>query len=103
MECRTYRYYGHTVFDNPLSYRTQEEQDYWRGRDPLKLFREKVVPGGLISTEELDYLDLEAEELMEEAIRFADESPLPLPGEIYEDVYVDYPIDMMHRGINLEV
>ncbi|CAI8034946.1 Acetoin:2,6-dichlorophenolindophenol oxidoreductase subunit alpha [Geodia barretti] len=45
LECRTYRFYGHTVFDNPLSYRTQEEQDYWRTRDPLKLFRERVVPG----------------------------------------------------------
>jgi len=49
----------------------------------------------------LDRLDQEAEELMEEAIRFADASPMPEPAELYEDVYVDYPLDMMRRGINM--
>ena len=103
LECRTYRYYGHTVFDNPLSYRTQEEQDYWRGRDPLKVFREKTLPGGLVAADELDFMDLEAQELMEQAIQFADESPLPQPAELYDDVYVDYPVAMMGRGVNLEI
>ena len=103
LECRTYRFYGHTVFDNPLTYRTEEEQAYWRERDPLKLFRETVIPQGEITEEELDQIDREAEELMEEAIKFADESPLPEPAEIYEDVYVSYPIDMLKRGTNMEV
>jgi TPP-dependent pyruvate/acetoin dehydrogenase alpha subunit len=103
LECRTYRFYGHTVFDNPLTYRTKDEEDHWRSRDPLKLFRERVVPEGLITAEELDRLDQEAEELMEEAIRFADSSPVPQPHELYEDVYVSYPIEMMRRGINIEV
>jgi pyruvate dehydrogenase E1 component alpha subunit len=102
LECRTYRFYGHTVFDNPLTYRTKDEEEHWRSRDPLKLFRERVVPEGLITAEELDRLDQEAEELMEEAIRFADSSPLPQPHELYEDVYVSYPIEMMRRGINIE-
>ena len=101
LECRTYRYYGHTVFDNPLSYRTKEEEDYWWGRDPLKLFRETVVPQGEISAEELDAIDTEVAALMEEAVKFADESPLPEPYELYEDVYVDYPLDMMRRGVNM--
>jgi len=103
LECRTYRYYGHTVFDNPLSYRTKEEEDYWHERDPLKLFRERVIPEGDITSEELDQLDKDAEEQMEEAIRFADSSPMPQPNELYEDVYVDYPIDMMKRGANMDV
>jgi TPP-dependent pyruvate/acetoin dehydrogenase alpha subunit len=103
LECRTYRFYGHTVFDNPLSYRTKEEEEYWHSRDPLKLFRERIVPEGLLTAEELDRLDQEAEELMEEAIRFADESPLPEPSELYEDVYVDYPKELMRRGTNMEV
>jgi pyruvate dehydrogenase E1 component alpha subunit len=101
LECRTYRFYGHTVFDNPLTYRTAEEEASWRARDPLKQFRERVVPEGIISDAELDRLDQEAEDLMEEAIRFADASPMPEPGEIYEDVYVDYPLEMMRRGINM--
>ena len=103
LECRTYRFYGHTVFDNPLTYRTKEEEDHWRARDPLKQFRERVIPEGLITAEELDQMDREAEQLMEEAIRFADDSPLPDPGELYEDVYASYPLEMMKRGANMEV
>ena len=101
LECRTYRYYGHTVFDNPLSYRTAEEEEHWRGRDPLKVFRETVVPQGEITAAELDAIDAETAALMEEAVKFADESPLPEPHELYEDVYVDYPLDMMRRGVNM--
>jgi len=103
LECRTYRYYGHTVFDTPLSYRTQEEEEHWRGRDPLKLFRETVIPQGEITAEELDAIDAEVGVLMEEAVKFADESPLPQPQELYDDVYVDYPVDMMRRGANMPV
>jgi len=103
LECRTYRFYGHTVFDNPLSYRTKEEEEYWRGRDPLKLFRETVIPQGEITVEELDQIETEVAALMEEAVKFADESPLPEPLELYEDVYVNYPKDMMKRGTNMAV
>ena len=103
LECRTYRFYGHTVFDNPLSYRSKEEEEHWRARDPLKLFRETVAPAGLVSSEELDQLDQEAEDLMEEAIKFADDSPMPDPIEIYDDVYVDYPVGMMKRGANMDI
>ena len=103
LECRTYRYYGHTVFDNPLSYRTKEEEDHWRALDPLKQFRETVIPQGDITTQELDRIDKEAEELMEDAIKFADESPMPEPTELYEDVYVQYPSDLLKRGANMEI
>ncbi len=103
LECRTYRFYGHTVFDNPLSYRTKEEEDYWRARDPLKLFREAVLPLGEITQEELDQIDQEAAQLMEDAIKFADESPLPNQEEIYDDVYVSYPTELLKRGTNMEI
>ena len=103
LECRTYRYYGHTVFDNPLSYRTKEEEDHWRALDPLKQFRKTVIPQGEITAQELDRIDKEAEELMEDAIKFADESPMPNPTELYEDVYVQYPSDLLKRGANMEI
>ena len=103
LEAMTYRFYGHTVFDNPLTYRTKEEEDSWRARDPLKQFRERVLPEGEITVEELDRLDQDAEDLMEEAIRFADESPMPEPAQLYADVYVDYPLDMLKRGVNMEI
>jgi pyruvate dehydrogenase E1 component alpha subunit len=103
LECRTYRFYGHTVFDNPLTYRTKEEEDHWRARDPLKLFRENVLPLGDITMEELDQIDQEAADLMEEAIKFADDGPLPETDKIYEDVYVSYPTELLKRGTNMEV
>ena len=103
LECLTYRFYGHTVFDNPLSYRTKEEEDYWRARDPIKLFREAVIPQGEISEAELDQMDKDAEALMEEAVKFADESPLPDATEIYEDVYSSYPMDLLKRGTNMAI
>ena len=103
LECRTYRFYGHTVFDNPLSYRTKEEEDHWRARDPLKLFREAVLPLGEITQEELDQIDQKAAQLMEDAIKFADESPLPNQEEIYDDVYVSYPTELLKRGTNMEI
>jgi pyruvate dehydrogenase E1 component alpha subunit len=103
LECRTYRFYGHTVFDNPLSYRTKEEEDHWRARDPLKLFREAVLPLGDITLEELDQIDADAAQLMEDAIKFADESPLPDPLEIYDDVYVSYPPELLKRGTNMAI
>ena len=103
LECRTYRFYGHTVFDNPLSYRTKEEEDHWRARDPLKLFREAVIPLGEITLEELDQIDQEAAQIMEDAIKFADESPLPNQEEIYDDVYVSYPTELLKRGTNMEI
>ena len=48
-------------------------------------------------------MDQEAETLMEEAVKFADESPLPEAVELYDDVYVDYPKEMLKRGVNMSV
>jgi pyruvate dehydrogenase E1 component alpha subunit len=104
LEARTYRFYGHTVFDNPLTYRTKEEEDHWRARDPLLTFRNHMVAqGNAITAEELDQMDAEARQLIDDAVVFADASPLPEPHEIYDDVYVDYPVEMMRRGANMTV
>ena len=103
LEGKTYRYYGHTVFDNPRTYRTEEEESYWRGRDPLKLFRARVTEEGILNVEDLDEIDQRTEKLIRDAIKFADESPLPSPDEVYTDVYVDYPIDQLKRGASMSV
>ena len=103
LECKTYRYYGHTVFDNPRSYRTEEEEAHWRSRDPLILFRTKVLEEGAFNKDELDEIDSSLEQSIRDAIKFADESPLPPHGEVYTDVYVDYPIDQLKRGANMSV
>jgi pyruvate dehydrogenase E1 component alpha subunit len=98
LECKTYRYYGHTVFDNPRSYRTQEEENRWRARDPLVLFRTRVLEEGTFKKGELDGVDARLEQEIRDAIKFADESPLPDPLETYTDVYVDYPMEQLKPG-----
>ena len=103
LECKTYRYYGHTVFDNPRTYRTEEEEAHWRSRDPLILFRTRVLEEGTLKQEELDDIDRTMEQLIRDAIKFADESPLPPAEEVYTDVYVDYPIEGLKRGANMGV
>ena len=103
LECKTYRYYGHTVFDNPRSYRTEEEEQHWRGRDPIILFRTRVLEEGALQPEELDHIDQERERLIRDAIKFADESPLPSEEEVYTDVYVDYPLEGLRRGANMPI
>ena len=62
-----------------------------------------MIPQGEIAVEELDQIETEIAGLMEEAVKFADESPLPEPLELYDDVYVNYPMDMMKRGTNMTI
>ena len=103
VECKTYRYYGHTVFDNPRTYRTEEEEQYWRGRDPIISFRTRVLEEAIFSQDELDDIDQKIEQLIRDAIKFAEESPLPPLEEIYTDVYASYPLEELKRGAGMAV
>ena len=71
IEAETYRYYGHTVFDVPTTYRSNEEEAQWRGRDPLQHFRNTVIPHGDITTPALAQNETEAEALMAAAVKTA--------------------------------
>ncbi len=92
LEILTYRYKGHSVSD-PASYRTKEELYHYMEHDPINNLEEKILSQNICSEQELiaikDMLKLE----MDEAVRFAEESPFPEPGELYTDNYVqtDYP------------
>ncbi len=82
----TYRYYGHSRSD-PRAYRTREEEAYWKDRDPIKLFSAHCTDIGLLSEKEIQALDAGTTEDIEQAIRFAIDSPLPDPSELCTDVY----------------
>jgi TPP-dependent pyruvate/acetoin dehydrogenase alpha subunit len=88
IECKTYRYYGHHSADDPHRYRTIAEEEAARARDCIKRFREKVLSQGLLSAAELAAIDQRNQTLLDEAVRFAEESPLPDPSELFTDVYV---------------
>ena len=68
-------------------YRTQEEINAWKGRDPIKLFRETILTGGYISPADLDAVDAEVKAQIEAAVAFAESSPLPDPATVADHVY----------------
>jgi len=73
---------------DPEEYRSREEVEEWRRRDPIEAFRRLVTEEGLLSDEAVEKLDTEAQEKIEEAVRFADDSPSPDLASLYDDVYV---------------
>ncbi len=87
VECKTYRWYGHSRSD-PRKYRTKDEEQSWRDRDPLKTVRQRLLEGGLATEEELDAVEERAEQAIQQATEFALASPMPDPAEVEQDVYV---------------
>jgi len=88
IECKTYRYHGHASSDDPRRYRTAEEEEKARARDCIKRFREHVLAHRQLTQAELDEIDARNAALIDESIKFAEESPLPDPSELMTDVYV---------------
>ena len=84
LECKTYRFLGHSRGDPPYGpYRTQEELETWKKRDPFLFL---IKQGGLTSNE-VERIDKEVSEVVEEAVRFAEESPEPDVDVALEDIY----------------
>ena len=90
LEFKTYRYYGHNEGD-PQVYRTKEEVEEQRGLDPIKSFKSRLIGDGVLTQEGYAALEAEVNRQIEDAVKFAEESPLPKPSEYLEDVYVSYP------------
>jgi pyruvate dehydrogenase E1 component subunit alpha len=91
LEIRTYRFMGHSMSD-PGNYRTRAEIEKYQERDPLKLFAATLLEEKVTDQKTLDEIDKKVHEEVEDALRFADESPLPDPKELYTDVYAN-PIE----------
>jgi len=88
LEIRTYRFVGHSMSD-PIHghYRTKEEVEAHRLRDPILLWSEKLKTDGLIDDEGIQKLDEEVKAEVQDAYDFADQSPDPEPEELWTDVY----------------
>ncbi len=89
VEAKTYRYRGHSRSD-ARKYRTKEEEEYWRGRCPILLFRKLLDEKGIFSQAESDRLNEEVVREVDEAEKFAMESPYPDRTELFEDVYANW-------------
>ncbi len=86
IECKTYRRRGHSRVD-PAKYRPKDEVQEWLGKDPIKLFKERLIQGNIFSEGEIVSVEKEVETRIEKAVRFALDSPFPMPTEALQDVY----------------
>lgn len=95
LEFRTYRYKGHSMSD-PAKYRTKEELEDYKGKDPIEAVKGTLLQNGWATEEELDQIDQKIKERVADAVQFAEDSPYPDPSELYTDIYVekDYPYIM---------
>ena len=87
VEAVTYRFRGHSMAD-PEEYRTKEQVDEWRKRDPLAVFGAQLVEAQILSADERERMDRETVQRIDAAVAFADASPHPSPNELYDDIYV---------------
>ena len=92
LEIKTYRYKGHSISD-PQKYRTKEEVEEYRGKDPLASILKTMADQKFASEEELKQINDRVEKAVADSVKFAEESPWPSDDEVLKDVYVDqnYP------------
>lgn len=88
LEMKTYRYKGHSVSD-PQKYRTKDEVEEYKDKDPITAVAKTLLENNYASQEEIDAIDAKINAIVEESVRFAEESPFPNDDELLKDVYVD--------------
>ncbi|HEY1113545.1 MAG TPA: pyruvate dehydrogenase (acetyl-transferring) E1 component subunit alpha [Chitinophagaceae bacterium] len=92
LEIKTYRYKGHSISD-PQKYRTKEEVEEYKVKDPIAALLQNIQNNKLVSEEEINAINKRVDEAVAESVRFAEESPWPSDDEVLKDIYVDpnYP------------
>jgi pyruvate dehydrogenase E1 component alpha subunit len=91
IEMKTYRYKGHSMSD-PMKYRTREELEKYKDRDPIVALKIYAKDHNLISDDEFDQIEADMKNEINACVEFAETSPLPDTQEIWDDVYIgDYP------------
>jgi len=88
IECKTYRYYEHYGSSKDSFYRTREECEKWMQRDPIKSFRVRLINDGVLTEDKLYAIEEKVKAEIEEAVKFAEESPYPNPEDALEDLFV---------------
>jgi len=92
LDIKTYRYKGHSMSD-PQKYRSKEEVHEFMERDPIEHVIAVMKSNAWIDDAGIEAEEARVKDVVEAAVKFAEESPLPDPSELYKDVYVqeDYP------------
>jgi len=87
VECKTYRWHGHFEGD-AQTYKDDEEVEDWKNRDPINLFKNRLIEMGVITDNDYEAITAEITSEINNAVTFAEQSPFPLPEETLEDVFV---------------
>src|SRR5690606_31965838 len=92
LEVETYRYKGHSVSD-PAKYRTKEELKSYQEKDPVKMLEKKLIEEEIATEKEIKQIKDDIKKIIEQSVKFAEESDYPDPAELYDDNYIedDYP------------
>ena len=88
IESITYRWFGHSSSD-PGKYRTKEEVDSWKKKDPLLKFEKYLIENKIATKEELNEIEEKSKKKIEDAVEFAKNSPEPSIESAFEDIYAD--------------
>jgi pyruvate dehydrogenase E1 component alpha subunit len=86
LEVRAYRYMGHSMSD-PGNYRTRDEIAKYQERDPIVLFRDSLKESKVLNEKDFEAIEKEAFAVVDRALKFAEESPIPSESELLTDVY----------------
>ncbi|MED5551426.1 MAG: thiamine pyrophosphate-dependent dehydrogenase E1 component subunit alpha [Actinomycetota bacterium] len=88
IEAKTYRFYNHHGIQTlGMKYRSDDELAEWKKRDPIDMFEARLADSGVLTTKAAQAVHERVAEAVEQAIAFAEESPLPDAASMYEDVY----------------
>ena len=87
IECKTYRFRAHSEGMRESGYRSMDEINAWKKRDPISAWRERLLESGMAQTADLDGIDKEITAMVDEAVAFAKDSPLPDPQTVESHVY----------------
>jgi 2-oxoisovalerate dehydrogenase E1 component len=96
LACRTYRTRAHSEGMRDAGYRTREEVEQWRARDPIKRFRERLSSTGVADTDSLDAIESEIQTDVAEALEWAKASPYPDPDTVMEHVFHEPGAERAH-------
>ena len=86
LEIRAYRFMGHSMSD-PGNYRSRAEIAKYQERDPIVLFKDSLKEAKVLGDKDFEEIEKQAIEVVDKALKFADESPLPNESELLTDVY----------------
>ncbi len=92
IEMKTYRYKGHSISD-PQKYRTKEEVEEYKEKDPIGLVYNTILENNFANMEDLAAIDAKVAAVVEASVQFAENSPFPDDSEVLKDIYADenYP------------